>query len=347
MIIPEGTRLKLDPRDDFTHEPEPVSNYNESMYFNAFSASEGMGAWLRIGNRVNEGHAEMTCCVYLPDGKVGFMYGRPAIADNRQMHAGPLRFEVLQPWERYSVRYEGELLVMDNPLDMADPGKAFKSNPKRPALIELVFERASPVHGGEIVTLDGQPIVLDPVHAVFRGHVEQHLIAQGHITVDGQRHPIDAGTGYRDKSWGPRHWHNFFWYRWVPVTFGPELSVLLSIMGREGQEPFIIGHVCENGGPLQPVRNVRMDTRWDERFMHRGFTAHFETESRPYTLEASVRSLIPLRHKPAAGADPASYTRITEAMTEYRCDGRTALGMSEFCDVVTDGMPISHRLGWR
>ena len=40
----------------------------------------------------------------------------------------------------------------------------------------------------------------------------------------------------------------------------------------------------------------------------------------------------------------AIFTRITEAMTEYQCDGRTVLGMSEFCDVVTDGIPISHPL---
>lgn len=346
MIIPEGTRLKLDPRDDANHEPEAAGNYNESMYFNAFSAAEGMGAWMRIGNRPNEGHAEMTCCVHLPDGSVGFMYGRPAIEHNREMNAGPLRFDVLDPFQRYRVRYDGELLWMKNPLEMANPGAAFKSNPKRPALIELELSGVSPVHGGEIVTLDGKPIVLDPKHSVFRGHIEQHLSAQGHITVDGVRHPIESGTAYRDKSWGPRHWHNFYWYRWLPVTFGPDFSVLLSIMGREGQEPFILGHVCEKGGALQPIRNVRMNTDWDDAFMHRAFTVTFDTDARSFTLTGQVRSLIPLRHKPAAGADPDSYTRITEAMTEYHCDGRTTLGMSEFCDVMTGGIPLSHRLGW-
>jgi hypothetical protein len=346
MIIPEGTRLKLDPRDDANHEPEAAGNYNESMYFNAFSATEGTGAWMRIGNRPNEGHAEMTCCVHLPDGSVGFMYGRPAIEHNREMNAGPLRFDVLEPFRRYRVRYDGELLWMKNPLEMSSPGAAFKSNPRRPALIELELKGVTPVHGGEIVTLDGKPIVLDPKHSVFRGHVEQHLTAQGHITVDGVRHAIESGTAYRDKSWGPRHWHNFYWYRWLPVTFGPDFSVLLSIMGREGQEPFILGHVCEKGGALQPIRNVRMSTDWDDAFMHRAFTVTFDTDVRSFRLTGRVRSLIPLRHKPAAGADPDSYTRITEAMTEYHCDGHTTLGMSEFCDVMTGGIPLSHRLGW-
>src|SRR5690606_33140397 len=82
MYMPPNSRLRLDPKDEYTHEPEPVSNYNESMYFNAFDTASGVGAWMRIGNRPNEGHAEMSCCVYLPDGRVGFMFERPAISGN-------------------------------------------------------------------------------------------------------------------------------------------------------------------------------------------------------------------------------------------------------------------------
>lgn len=344
MIIPDGTKLRLDPQDDYTHAPEPVSNYNESMYFNAFSISEGMGAWMRIGNRPNEGHAEMTCCVYLPGGEVGFMHDRPKITHNREMHAGPLRFDVIEPWKRLRARYEGELLIMKNPRDMAAPRAAFKSNPRVSALIELEFEGVAPMHGGEIVTLDDQPVVLDPLHAVFRGHTEQYLAGHGHITVDGRRYAIAAGTGYRDKSWGPRNWHNFYWYRWLPVTFGPDFGILLSIMGREGDLPFIVGNVFRNGR-LEPVHNVQLRAECDDLFFHRSFKATFETQERGYELEGTVRSLIPLRHKPLPGSDTDTYTRISEAMTEYRCDGRTALGMSEFCDVMTAGVPISHRLG--
>ncbi len=82
----------------------------------------------------------MTCCEYLPDGRVGFMHARPKIGDNKAMNAGGLRFDVIEPFKRLNVRYEGELLVMDEPLAMADPGSAFKRFPKKPALIELEFE---------------------------------------------------------------------------------------------------------------------------------------------------------------------------------------------------------------
>ena len=70
--------IKLEPQDEYNHEPDEASNYNESMYFNVFDHNKQMGGWFRLGNRPNEGYAEMTCCIYLPDGRIGFMFGRPS-----------------------------------------------------------------------------------------------------------------------------------------------------------------------------------------------------------------------------------------------------------------------------
>ena len=85
----------LNPEDEYTHEPDPVPNYNESMYLNGFDLEREVGAWFRIGNRVNEGYAEMTVCIYLPGGRVGFLYGRPEITTNDEMLAGGLEIAVM------------------------------------------------------------------------------------------------------------------------------------------------------------------------------------------------------------------------------------------------------------
>lgn len=343
MYMPPGSTLRLDPRDEYTHVPEDAANYNESMYFNAFDTARGIGAWMRLGNRPHEGHAEMTCCVYLPDGRVGFMHARPHIANNDAMDAGGLRFEVIEPFKRLRATYEGELLLMDDPHAMADPSSAFKRYPRRPASIALDFEGVSPMHGGEIVAPDGGRLVLDPASAVYRGHTEQSMAVRGHIAVDGQRFDID-GTGYRDKSWGPRHWHSFHWYKWLPVTFGRDFGVLLSVKGRKdhkGQAHHVSGNVLRNGRH-EPVIDGRIVTVYDERYFPRSFTAHVRTAERSYTLQGKVGALVPLRHKRAGGAgEESSYTRITEGITEYSCEGRRVLGMSEYCDVMVDGTPIS------
>ena len=119
----------LDPSDEYPHEPDPAPNYNESMYLNVFDEDQEIGAWFRLGNRVNEGYAEMTVCLYLPGGRIGFLYGRPAITTNEKMDAGGLRIEVVTPFEHLRITYEGQVCLLDDPLQMADPRTALSENP--------------------------------------------------------------------------------------------------------------------------------------------------------------------------------------------------------------------------
>lgn len=338
MYMPPNTTLRLDAADEYTHLPEAASNYNESMYFNAFDTAQGVGCWLRIGNRPNEGHAEMSCCVYLPGGQVGFLYARPPIADNSAMDAAGMRFEVLEPFKRLRVTYAGELLLMDDPHAMADPSAAFKRYPKRPATIALVFEGVSPMHGGEIVTLEGKPIELDPETAVYRGHTEQNMTVSGVIEVDGRRFEIADGVGYRDKSWGPRFWHSFFWYKWLPVTFSPSFGILLSIKGDPAGGPHRISGNVLTDGRYDAVVDGRIDTVYDRDFLPKSFTAEVQTASRSYALTGEVLATVPLRHRRPGQEE---YVRITESMSRYTCEGRVALGMTEFTDLMRGGMPIS------
>ncbi|HVO25372.1 MAG TPA: hypothetical protein VMW56_17265, partial [Candidatus Margulisiibacteriota bacterium] len=60
--------VTVKPHDDFMHENTGESNFNESMYFNFYDRSARLGGFARIGNRPNEGYAEATLAVYLPDG---------------------------------------------------------------------------------------------------------------------------------------------------------------------------------------------------------------------------------------------------------------------------------------
>ena len=269
------------------------------------------------------------------------MFNRPKITSNDAMDAAGMRFDIVEPFKHLRCSYEGELLIMDDPHAMADPGKAFKTYPKKPGSFMLDFTAVSPMYGGEIVTMDGQPIVIDPELSVYRGHTEQNMAVDGHITVDGTRHELRGGTGYRDKSWGPRHWHSFFSYKWIPVTFDREFGVLLSIKGRpEGGPNRISGNVLRNG-VHEPVIDGRIETRYDAAWYPLGLTATVTTAKGVYVVEGKVLSTVPLRHKRTGSADWSTYTRITESMTEYTCNGRTALGMTEYCDVMNDGVPIS------
>ena len=76
-------KIRLDPADEHMHPLEEASNFNESMYFNVYDAERRVGGFFRLGNRANEGYAEMTTCLYLPDGRAAFMFKRPEISDTR------------------------------------------------------------------------------------------------------------------------------------------------------------------------------------------------------------------------------------------------------------------------
>ncbi len=138
----------LEPEDEYTHEPDPVSNYNESMYLNGFDLQRELGAWFRIGNRVNEGYAEMTVCIYLPDGRVGFIYGRPEITSNDEMRAGGLEIRVEKPFEHLTISYDGKVCLLDEPRQMANPRTAFRDNPFVDCSVHLDVAGVSPMYGG-------------------------------------------------------------------------------------------------------------------------------------------------------------------------------------------------------
>ncbi|HYN33727.1 MAG TPA: hypothetical protein VES40_13960, partial [Ilumatobacteraceae bacterium] len=93
--------VRLDESDEYMHELGPESNFNESMYINCFDPVQGVGGWFRMGNRANEGTAEMTVCLYLPpdveggNRQVGFMFKRPAIDNNDGFDAAGLTWTMV------------------------------------------------------------------------------------------------------------------------------------------------------------------------------------------------------------------------------------------------------------
>ena len=340
--VPAGCKLVLDPDDDYNHAPDATSNYNESMYFSVFDLAQGLGGWYRLGNRVNEGHAETSNCWYLPDGRVAFMASRPAIETNEHMDAGGLRFEVVVPMQRHRVTYEGSICVLENPKEMADPRRAFRENPIVPCQMEIVHGAVTPVCGGEIVREDGTPLPQDPEKGFAKAHFDQFMSGEGWLRVGDERFEVQ-GHGARDKSWGPRYWQSIDWYRWLHLYVNPELSIQATVLCQDGRVRCTgnlftpDGHIEFEGGSLV--------SDWDDETYqtHMHFTT--EVDGRAFDIQGEVFSLIPLRNRRQREDGSWLVTRITEAMTSFRCNGESALGMTEYLDQIVDGRPIGMDAG--
>ncbi len=306
------------PEDDYTHELGPEENFNESVYFNFFDPAQQRGGFVRIGNRANEGYAEMTVIVYLPDGSALFNYKRPQISHNDSWDAGGLRIEVLEPGERIRTVYEGSMVYLTDPTEMREPGDAFKQNPHKKVTLDLEHRGVGPMYGHVGEPGDGNNFA--------RSHYEQHMAVSGTLTIEGEEPVAINGHGLRDHSWGPRYWQATPSYRWITGNYGDDLGMVISVSGDRK------GGVFHKGQELIRITDVKLDTSYDgDTNYHQGLKAEVTLENGDkHTIEGVVKGFIPLRNKRGG-----QFTHIGEGMTEYTLDGeRKGYGLSEYLDQV-------------
>ncbi len=311
-------------KDDYTHPLGPESNFNESMYFNFFDRGKGLGGFLRVGNRANEGYAEATLCLFFPTGEVIFNYMRPQIDSNDAFDAGGIKFEVVEPLVKLRSTFEGGGVFLQHPEQMADPGQAFRENPHKRVSVDITHEAVGPVYGST-----GAGRTEDPEKAFARAHYEQHMRTTGSITIDGERFAVD-GTGLRDHSWGPRHWQAIHSYRWLTCAFDEGFSLMVSEIRPDADTRNQNGVVIRDG-KLERITKIDLASEFVPNTPHhRSMKATLGLDSgEELQIEGAVKGFIPLRNRRAG-----MVTHIGEAMTEYRCAGRVGLGISEYLDQV-------------
>ncbi len=340
---PDAT-IRLEPKDEYNHPIEAESNFNESMYINLFDHEQNMGGWFRVGNRPNEGHAEMSYCVYLPDGRVAFMYKRPEISNNDELNAGGMRFEVIEPFKHLRVTYSGSVCLLTDPSEMADPKKAFSNNPIVKSEVSIDFYGVSPIYGGEKVNKDGSKFEEKPEESFARAHYEAHMEGSGTIKIGDESWEIKNGLGLRDHSWGPRYWQNIYWYRWMPMSFTEDFAFNISVVTMADGKQNVWGMVLRKNekGEKEYITfdEGKVETVYDERFFQQTMKITAQTKDREYIITGKSLSLIPLRNRRQSPDGALLNTRITEAMTEYFCDGIRGMGMSEYLDQIVDGEPV-------
>ncbi len=329
--------VRCDPIDEYMHELGPESNFNESMYFNCYDPQQNIGGWFRIGNRANEGYAEMTVCLYLPDGRVGFQYKRAQIANNNTFNAGGLSISVVTPFERLAIGYSGKVVLLSDPLQMADPKAAFTSNPFETCTIDLAIIGRSAMFGGEPDTPHEAP-----GEEFAKGHYEQLHEAVGTISVGDQTWTI-AGFGLRDHSWGPRFWQAPWYYRWLTGNAGPNFGFMGSYVAKRTGTGSQGGFVWEDD-TLHIVDDVKVATDWrgDEKYHERVHLTLTSTRSqKTWKITGEAFNLIPLRNRRTSPDGEELLTRISEGMTKWTMeDGMVGYGLSEYLDQIIEDLPV-------
>jgi len=314
------------PEDDYTHPLGEEPNFNESMYFNFFDPEQSIGGFVRLGNRANEGNAEMTVCLYLADGRVLFNFKRAAIDHNDAFNAGGMEFEVCDPSEKLRTRYSGGVVELREPRSMAEPSKAFANNPRRQLKIDLTHWASGPMYGS---TNSRSEEARDSEKQFGKAHYEQHMRVAGRIEIDDEALEFQ-GFGLRDHSWGPRHWQAIEGYEWLTMNFGPDFGAMVSIIRRDANNEKR-GGVVVRAGEFSLIKHVEIETRFEANALyHRELDVRIETQGgEALTILGEVKGFIPLRNR-----RHGLVTHIGEGMTQWRCGDRLGYGLSEYLRTV-------------
>ena len=236
--------------DEMTHRPDPSVNFNESVYTNGFDTLSGRRLD-RLGNRVNEGHAELSVCLYLPDGRIACQFQPAPHHRQRSLQRRGLSYRSVEPLKQSHDEFDGEMLIVDDPEAFRDPKTLFAngaagSGPRSLGPRGRIAGARRQADDDAVQTMYGRDFSL--------GHFNQHAASRGEIKVGSETFPID-GRGWRDHSWGPRYWQAIHWYRLFIANFpNGDGLMLLKITGQSG--------VSRRVGVLWPAGSTRTSWTW-------------------------------------------------------------------------------------
>jgi hypothetical protein len=323
----------LSATDDYTHPVGPESNWNESMYFQFHDPVVGLGGFLRLAKRPNEGRGERTVCLYLPDGSVAFGFARPPADAGDSFHGAGLAVEVVEPFEHVRVTFEGTVNLLPDPAALSNPKAALAGSGVTNCTVNLDVRAAAPPYAE---TFDGDGESFAP------NHYEQLTTVSGALILGGTS--IDLyGFGLRDHSWGPRSWQAPYFYRWVHGS-----TQGLGFMGAHFGDPEgtdRAGGFVWDGTHLHVCNEVEVSTVRDSQSQPQSVTVELTAAERHWVFRGEAAAIVPLRHRRQHDDDPLNATRIAEAATVWTAeDGTTLHGMSEYLDQVRDGQVAGLRV---
>ncbi len=317
------------PVDEFMHQPTDDPQFNESAYYNLVEEDSGFGLLIRMGNRVNEGHAEVTVVAYLPGGGAVIRFDRAPITTNDAFDASGLRFEVVEPLQTMGVTFSGSGYRLERGTDLADPKQAFSTSPVVPVQLDLRYDNLIPVYG-----LGAGSGIAGAEDAIATGHYQGPCRITGWVEIDGDRRTV-SGLGYRDHSWGPRRWLGPSYWRWLSCL-ADDKNGFVAWSQKIGDVRSPGNGMVLRNGVRELVTGVEVVSEYGPApYYPTAMTLRMQTESgAEVTATGTVFHNVPLRHRRGD-----SIARLTEVLARFDFEGLVGYGISEYHDLMVDGVP--------
>ena len=256
--------------------------------------------------------------------------GRPRI-----LGAGPLSFEMLEPFRHWRMQLDGMATETSTQaqIDGWQPGES--TGDLVPVELELDIRSAVPPwESGTLLEEAGHVLATQEEGALMGGpRFEQLFRATGTLRVDGAEHPIDGG-GLRIQRQGVRRLAAFRGHVWQSSVFpsGRAFGHCVYPPRTDGKPTFNEGFLFEGDGALIPARVV--DAPWLRDLAVKGQDATVTLETEDGTTatiagETALSTCMVMKSNIGGGAVGAELFRLQQAIVSYTWDGENATGMLE------------------
>lgn len=317
--------------DEYMHEPTDHPQFNESAYYNFVDGESGFAVLIRMGNRVNEGHAEVTVLIYLPGGRAAIRFDRAEITSNDSFEAAGLRFEVVEPLRKMKVTFDGTAHLLDRGTALENPKQAFTTSPVVPVKLELHYDNVVPVYGLGGSSGSG---IQGAEDSIAVGHYQGPCSVRGTVEVDGEARDIH-GLGFRDHSWGPRKWQGPRYWRWISCMVD-ERNGFVAWSQKIGDTQAPGNGMVLRDGVVEFVDKVAVKSEYgDAPHYAKSMRVSMWTEAgEQVDATGTVFHNVPLRNR-----RDGEIARLAEYLVKLDFQGATGYGISEYHDKMNDGVP--------
>jgi hypothetical protein len=240
--------------------------------------------------------------------------------------AGPLRFQCIEPFRRWTIAFEGRAHRSTTALQMAGEPDG--------AAVELAFrfeaEMAAPpwLMGG--MTAEGEREMKAGEAGALMGGIryEQLCRVKGWVTVGGETQQI-AGTGMRVRRQGVRNMGAAIGHCQHSALFpsGRAFGAIIMAPGPEGPEAFNEAFLFDERGSQIPARVITAP--WMRRLIEKGDDASLEldTDEGTVRIEGEVLSSLFDHHL----FEMADTSILHQGTARYVWDGEETIGLIERC----------------
>ncbi|HXY91282.1 MAG TPA: hypothetical protein VEP49_02295 [Acidimicrobiia bacterium] len=269
------------------------------------------------------------------DGRVFNMFGSgkvhdPLGADGRPrlLGAGPLSFELVEPFRHWRMRLEG--LAVESTSANQISGVRPDAEPSVPVEIEIDLLAAVPPWENGALLPEAKRILDEQDEGALMGgpRFEQLSRATGTFRVADAEHRIDGGA-LRVRRQGVRRLGTFRGHAWQSALFpsGRGFGYIVYPPRDDGLPTYNEGYLFEGDGELVPAWVV--DAPWLRRLRRGAEDVSVVLETAQGTTRIGGESVMSnFTVMGGVGSNPA-YPVLQQAITRYTWDGESANGMME------------------